>query len=273
MEPPARRPRAGLSRNRLLLAVAAVALAAGVAASIAAGGSSRPAPAPTASVSSAYLARKALAIVPAPAPVAPARSKDKNGVPIWHGDVPVAARYLGLEPRRLRRDLRAGRSLAQIAATTPGHSVGGLVAALVSAREARLTAAAAAGRLPGKAEARRLAQLPARVASEVARSGGPDLGAAAAAPGIAARYLGLTPQQLHAQLRAGHSLAQIADATPGKSAAGLVAAMVAVARSRLDAAVAAGTLSARAEAKRLAVLPVRLRARLERVPHLRAPRG
>jgi hypothetical protein len=43
---------------------------------------------------------------------------------------------------------------------------------------------------------------------------------------IAAGYLGLTRAQLRAKLRSGQTLAQIANATSGKSAAGLIAALV-----------------------------------------------
>ena len=43
----------------------------------------------------------------------------------------------------------------------------------------------------------------------------------------AAGYLGLTPQQLITQLQTGKTLAQIADATSGKSASGLIDALAA----------------------------------------------
>ena len=61
-------------------------------------------------------------------------------------------------------------------------------------------------------------------------------------------YLGLTPAQIKADLAAGQTLAQIANATPGKSASGLVAAIVASLKTKLDAAVAGGKLSATTEA-------------------------
>jgi hypothetical protein len=60
-------------------------------------------------------------------------------------------------------------------------------------------------------------------------------------------YLGLQPSQIKADLAAGQTLAQIANATPGKSASGLVAAIVASLKTELDAAVAAGKLSATTE--------------------------
>jgi hypothetical protein len=59
----------------------------------------------------------------------------------------------------------------------------------------------------------------------------------------AADYLGLTEAELHDQLRAGQSLAEIAEAE-GKSVDGLKAALLASAKERLDQAVEAGKLTA-----------------------------
>jgi hypothetical protein len=56
-------------------------------------------------------------------------------------------------------------------------------------------------------------------------------------------YLGLSDEALKADLKGGHSLAQIADATPGKSAAGLVDSLNAAAKAKLDPYVAAGKLT------------------------------
>ncbi len=73
----------------------------------------------------------------------------------------------------------------------------------------------------------------------------------------AAQYLGLSRQQLVTQLRAGKSLAQVATAQ-GKTAAGLKAALLAAAKTRLDKAVASGRITAAQEQQRLAKLPARL---------------
>jgi hypothetical protein len=59
----------------------------------------------------------------------------------------------------------------------------------------------------------------------------------------AATYLGLTTQQLFQDLQSGKTLAQIANSTSGKSASGLIDAMVAAERQRLDQAVQAGSLT------------------------------
>ncbi len=74
---------------------------------------------------------------------------------------------------------------------------------------------------------------------------------------VAAQYLGLSRQQLVTQLRAGKSLAQIAPAQ-GKTVAGLNAAMLAAAKTRLDKAVSTGRITAAQEQQRLARLPAQL---------------
>jgi hypothetical protein len=57
----------------------------------------------------------------------------------------------------------------------------------------------------------------------------------------AASYLGVSASALRTQLGSGETLAQIAAATPGRSAAGLVAALTTAARQRLDERAAAVT--------------------------------
>jgi hypothetical protein len=52
---------------------------------------------------------------------------------------------------------------------------------------------------------------------------------------VAASYLGLSVQQLKQDLRSGQSLAQIANARPGRSASGLIDMLVAAERKRLSA--------------------------------------
>jgi hypothetical protein len=59
----------------------------------------------------------------------------------------------------------------------------------------------------------------------------------------AAGYLGLSVDELFTRLRSGQTLAQIAQATSGKSVSGLIAALTEAQKSELDAAVKAGRLS------------------------------
>lgn len=60
----------------------------------------------------------------------------------------------------------------------------------------------------------------------------------------AASYLGIDAKTLFAELRGGKSIADIANATPGKTAQGAIDAMTKAANDRLDAAVAAKKLTA-----------------------------
>jgi hypothetical protein len=67
----------------------------------------------------------------------------------------------------------------------------------------------------------------------------------------AASYLGITQPALETALQSGKTLAQVANATSGKSAAGLIDALVAAEKSELAAAVKAGELT-QAQADQLA---------------------
>ena len=59
----------------------------------------------------------------------------------------------------------------------------------------------------------------------------------------AATYLGLTQAELQTQLQAGKTLGQVAEATSGKSKAGLIAALVAAEKTELAQAVKDGHLT------------------------------
>ena len=163
------------------------------------------------------------------------------GAGIRHRDLPAVASYLGISPAQLEAELRSGRSLAQIAESTSGKSVAGLIDVLVARKRERLS----------KLEA----TLPRRVRAEVDRQnglagphgahrGGPARGLAQRSLGAAAAtYLGISVRQLRAQLRAGRTLAQIASTTPGRSPAGLIDALIAARRAHIAARAAAGRLT------------------------------
>ncbi|HXR29145.1 MAG TPA: hypothetical protein VN772_06150 [Solirubrobacteraceae bacterium] len=85
--------------------------------------------------------------------------------------VGVAARYLGISPEVLRSDRLAGKSLAQIAASTPGKSADGLKAAVLAADEERLASAVSNGRITAQQESRRLKKLAGRVEAMLQRTG------------------------------------------------------------------------------------------------------
>jgi hypothetical protein len=158
-----------------------------------------------------------------------------------HGKSALAAAssYLGVSEPQLRQDLRSGKTLAQVAAATPGKSAQGVIDAIVVARRAHLES--------------QLQDLQVQVTEEVEHGRAAHSRAAARAAVLS--YLGITGRELRAELRSGHTLAQIADATPGRSRAGLVAALVAARQKAIAAKVADGMLTparARAREARLA---------------------
>jgi hypothetical protein len=83
----------------------------------------------------------------------------------------VAAQYLGISAATLRSDLESGKSLAQIASSTPGKSVEGLKAAIVSARKTRLDQAVSSGSITRQQEQERLGKLSSRIEALVQRTG------------------------------------------------------------------------------------------------------
>jgi hypothetical protein len=158
----------------------------------------------------------------------------------------VIAKYLGLTQAQLREQLRAGKTLAQIA-VAQGKSVSGLEDAIYADVQAHLDQAVANGRLTAAREQAILARLKARLDDLVNHSlpafghpAGRRFGAAVAT------YLGVTPVQLRAELRAGKSLAQIAT-EHGKTVAGLKSAILDAVKARLDKAVASGRITAAQE--------------------------
>lgn len=169
------------------------------------------------------------------------------------GVLHVAASYLGLSPRELREQLRSGKSLAQVADSTPGKSEAGLVAALLAAAKARF----AAGTSGLEARIKGLVNRAAGAARRTHRHGAHR----AAVWSTVLSYLGIRGHDVARQLRAGKTFAQIADATPGKSAAGLGEALVKALTVKLNAAAAAKHLDQNAQAARLA----RMRERVSRV--------
>jgi hypothetical protein len=165
------------------------------------------------------------------------------------GPLATASSYLGIPVSQLRGELQSGKSLAQIANATSGKSSAGLVSVLLAAGREKLTKAQTS--LPRRVNAlvdrvRVLAQRPA-----------------------AAHYLGLRPGQLGRELRSGKTLAQIASATPGRSVAGLIDAIVAARKPALDARVAAGRLTQAKADARLA----KLRSRVASAVNRSRPRG
>jgi AraC-like DNA-binding protein len=172
------------------------------------------------------------------------------------GGPPAAiADYLGLTADELRAQLEGGKTLAQVASAR-GKSISGLEGVIYADAKSNLDQAVANGKLSANKEQAMLAELKSRV-DEIANSSGPRVVAKGVSGGpfgdAVASYLGLTPAELRAQVGDGTTLAQVA-ADQGKSVNGLKGAIVAGAETDLDAAVAAGKITAAQEQKMLADL-------------------
>ena len=163
-----------------------------------------------------------------------------------HDGPEAAAKYLGLTQAELRTQLENGKTLADVA-KAQNKTVDGLVAALTKDAQTKLDAAVKAGKLTQTQADDMLNELKSHL-TDLVNGNGPDLkmhvgplGGGAKLDGAAA-YLGITEAQLRSELENGKTLAQVAKAH-GKTAAGLVDALVADAQKKLDAAVKAGKLT------------------------------
>jgi hypothetical protein len=177
------------------------------------------------------------------------------GVGPFGAGLDAAASYLGISQDQLRSDLESGKTLAQIANSTPGKSADGLIQALVAAGKQKLDAAVKAGDLTQTQETDILSHLQQAITDIVngTRPAGPSpgqgfgfqigIGPLGAGLDAVTSYLGITTDQLRSDLESGKTLAQIANSTPGKSADGLIQALVAAGKQKLDAAVKAGKLT------------------------------
>ncbi len=141
----------------------------------------------------------------------------------------TAATYIGITEADLRAELQTGKTLAEVA-VAHGKTRDGLIAALSAEATKQITTAV---------------DQPGTNFSGPGGRGGPggpraylmnDEAAAAA-------YIGTTETDLRTKQQAGQTLAQIATAA-GKTRDGLIAAMVAGGNAKIDAALAAGTITA-----------------------------
>jgi polyhydroxyalkanoate synthesis regulator phasin len=166
----------------------------------------------------------------------------------------IAATKLGSNPSA------ESKAIVDNAAKQLGVQPSALSGALKKALSDRVDAAVADGRLTKEQGA----ELKARIASDdFPLFGPPGMGGGHfghhGGPGLdaAAKYLGLTEAKLRTELESGKTLAQVAKAQD-KSVDGLIAALKADAKQKLDAAVKAGRLTQAQETRMLADLDQRL---------------
>ena len=171
------------------------------------------------------------------------------------------------------------KAIVADAADRLGVSSQKLNEALVAAMSAQIDARVKAGDLTAAQAAEIKQRLASGTVPLVGLGGGPGRGFGGPGHGhhgghldlqAAATYLGLTPAALRTQLVAGKTLAEVATAQ-GKTAAGLVDALVAAATKRLDSAVAAGDITAAQKAQKLEGLSARITARVNAVLPERGP--
>ena len=143
----------------------------------------------------------------------------------------AAETYIGITEAQLRTELGTDKSLADVA-VAHGKTRDGLIQALVAAQQQSIATLVDQKGIG-------------------ARPAGPGIGRGPGGPRVtgdplaaAATYLGTTTADLDAKIRAGQTLAQIANATSGKNRDGLVAAIVADSTAKIDAAQKAGTITA-----------------------------
>src|SRR5438093_10235750 len=157
----------------------------------------------------------------------------------------TTATYIGITEADLRTALQTGQTLAQIA-VAHGKTRDGLIAALSAEATKQITTAVDQ---PG---------------TNVSGPGGRG------EPGFrtfndeaaAATYIGITEADLRTKLQAGQTLAQIATAA-GKTRDGLIAALVADGNTKIEAALAAGKITAAQATAQKASLTTRVTAQVD----------
>ena len=155
-------------------------------------------------------------------------------------DLAAAASYLGTTTDALLTQLQGGKTLAQVADATSGKSKSGLIDALVAHEKQELAAAVSAKKLT-QAQSDQIASTLTQRFTDMVNSVHPAMPPAGGPHGhgdglqAVTSYLGISADALATQLRAGKTLAQIANATQGKSASGLIDALVADATKRFGA--------------------------------------
>ena len=159
--------------------------------------------------------------------------------------VQVAAGYLHTAPSQLRRKLRSGETLAEVAAQTKGASRSGLLAAAYAAKAHAIRAR----HLPAAQERAELAAVRRQLSAQVDQAR-----RSRRIPSAARRYLGLGEAQLRQDLAGGQTLGEIAAKTPGRSRTGLIDALLGRRSTALERELAERRVTARVERRAMRAL-------------------
>ena len=187
-----------------------------------------------------------------------------NGLGSKGSYVAAAANYIGITEAQLRTELGTDKSLADVA-IAHGKTRDGLIAALTAAQQqdiATLVDQKGIGARPNPANG-----------PGPGFGRGPGDRVTGDSEAAAAAYLGTTEADLETKVRAGQTLAQIANATAGKSRDGLVNALVADATAKIDAAQKAGTVTADQATQLKANLSTRIAQLVDRTGPIPGRRG
>ena len=192
--------------------------------------------------------------------------------------IQTAAQALGMTPEDLAKELKAGKTLTDVAAAR-GKDSAKLAQDLQTAMANRIDEAVKAGKLEAKQAAEIKAGLAERVQSLLTKQWpsyeghakghkgpGKGVGGKALFRGVHEQLpsiLGMDAAALKAEVRSGKSLAEIAQAK-GISKADLIAKLQAVAVQNLEQAIKDGKVTQEAAAKIKASLPERLGAMVDR---------
>ncbi len=187
-----------------------------------------------------------------------AGGRGAGGASILGADVLTpSASFLGISVTALEADLNGGKTLAQ-EAVAKGKTAADLITAVVASEKTVLDAENSAGWITSSQETSLLSTLTTQITNLV--NNGPPVPPVASATGplqTAATYLGVSVSTLQSDLKAGQTLAAVATAQ-GKTADGLIAALVAAAKTSLDAQVTAGTITQAQEGTILARVTTQL---------------
>ncbi len=180
------------------------------------------------------------------------RGGDRGGFGRGGEGLSIVAEQLGIDQAELMTELQAGKTIAQLA-EEKGISTDDIIAAVVAARQEMLTSAVEAGTLTQAQADARLALVQADAEALLDKTftfsegngrgfGMGGFGAGDGVLAVVAEQLGIEQAALVTELQAGKTIAELAEAN-SVSTDDIVAAIIATQQEKLDAAVAAGTLT------------------------------
>jgi urease gamma subunit len=172
----------------------------------------------------------------------------------------TAAETIGVTPEQLREQVRAGQSVAEVAQAN-GVEPQTVIDAVVEQHSERIAQAEQDGRLSAEEAQEKRDGLAERVEARVNGDGPHERGGRGAGLETAAETIGVTPEQLREQVRAGQSVAEVAQAN-GVEPQTVIDAVVEQHSERIAQAEQDGRLSAEEAQEKRDGLAERVEARV-----------